>query len=488
MAAPDRTRPVEEKPLSLENVDPERPPNAEVVLRDLPAAVLLVAADCRVAGHNPAAARLLGDRDFDFTGRVVFELFAGADEGLVRAFVGRVGRAAPGESAHAEARLTHLDGLVRHVELLGANLLHNPLVGAIVLHLVDVTRYVLEREAANRDSLTGLPNRMAFQAGLEGAWRRLAVGSTGPLTLIFCDLDRFKTVNDCYGHDSGDALLVQVAHRLGEATRQRGSLARFGGDEFVVLLDDDTAWRPTVEAILAVMAEPFSVAGITVEISASLGVARATSPDGGPGRLVRDADVAMYSAKASGRGRWRLHDDTIQDPRALVTIAMLEAELLTDFLTGVGNMRALVEHLEQTYTAALRSHSPYVVVFIDGDRFGDINKQYGQDLGDTVVRAMAQGLVREVRAGDRVFRRGGDEFIVVLRDASVIGAHEWLDRVRDAFAGGLDGALPVPITVSAGLAAFDPEVPAGDSRDVMERAEQAMRRAKLAGGNRVVVA
>ena len=473
--------------MSVDNVEFSIGGEAGVVLPWLPAAVILVSSEGMIAGHTPAAARMLGGRNRSLAGVPLLPFFAPGDDGVVAAFLQRVSRAAPDETIHADARLIRQDGAVRNVELFGANLLADTAVGAIVLHLADVTRHVRIREAANRDALTGLANREAFGASLEAAWRRLAAGSTGPVTVLFCDLDRFKTINDRWGHATGDVILAEVARRLAATIGDRGAIGRFGGDEFVVLLDDDLGWESICEEMLASIQAPITVEGRSISVTVSIGVAQAVSSDGGPGRILREADAAMYAAKSSGRSRWHLFDGTIHDPAALARIASLEGELRRDYLTGVGNARALDEHLQRTHEQARRTASPYVVAFVDGDRFGAINKRYGQDTGDAVVQAIARALAGEVRAGDMVFRRGGDEFIVVLRDTTVQGAKLWLNRVRRACATGFEGNVPA-FTVSAGIADFDPEAEDTGPLAVMARADQAMRRAKSSGRNRIVVA
>jgi diguanylate cyclase (GGDEF)-like protein len=160
------------------------------------------------------------------------------------------------------------------------------------------------RHLAHHDMLTGLPNRLLLADRLHQALLA-AQREEGKLALIFFDLDKFKPVNDSYGHAVGDVLLQQVATRLGATLRASDTLARLGGDEFVVLLprvagSDDA--RKVAEDILRELIRPFMTEAFTLHISASLGVA--VYPDCGQDAdtLLRCADGAMYEAKLRGRG------------------------------------------------------------------------------------------------------------------------------------------------------------------------------------------
>jgi len=155
---------------------------------------------------------------------------------------------------------------------------------------------------ALHDTLTGLPNRRLLMDRLEQGLRRNSRGE--PLALLFIDLDGFKAINDSLGHEIGDALLVHASTQIVASTRANDTVARLGGDEFVVLCGDtEPAAADEVAArIVSALRTPIELAGRTVGVTASVGIAIAT-PGVAPVELIRGADVAMYRAKAAGRDR-----------------------------------------------------------------------------------------------------------------------------------------------------------------------------------------
>ena len=161
---------------------------------------------------------------------------------------------------------------------------------------------------ATHDGLTGLPNRLLIQHRLEQAvasahrhGRRLA--------LLFLDLDGFKPINDAHGHAVGDVMLEEIAARLRKALRKEDTVARVGGDEFVVLIEDPVLAvdaQDVANKLLAVFDAPFEVAGVQLRIGASVGVALFPDDAETPERLLKAADDAMFAAKTAGRGRIRM--------------------------------------------------------------------------------------------------------------------------------------------------------------------------------------
>jgi diguanylate cyclase (GGDEF)-like protein/PAS domain S-box-containing protein len=166
---------------------------------------------------------------------------------------------------------------------------------------------------ALHDTLTGLPNRALAQDRLEHAVARLA-DTDAMVAVLFVDLDRFKLVNDGLGHETGDELLVAVSRRLSDTVRRQDTVARFGGDEFVVLcedLRDERHAEELAERAARAFAEPFVLQHAEVTVSASIGIAVTHRSSDRAGALLRDADAAMYRAKRRGGARHELFDEAM---------------------------------------------------------------------------------------------------------------------------------------------------------------------------------
>ena len=187
--------------------------------------------------------------------------------------------------------------------------------------ITDITdRKVLEErleQQALHDPLTGLPNRRLFSDrlahALQGTWRR-----DWGVAVLFMDLDDFKVVNDSLGHEAGDLLLTVVAQRLSRCLRSGDTLARFGGDEFVVLVDAVEDPGEAVEVARRVTDElrrPFALEGRELYVSASVGISSGTARTKTPEDLLREADTAMYRAKEAGGG-FRVFDQAMHEQAA----------------------------------------------------------------------------------------------------------------------------------------------------------------------------
>ena len=224
-----------------------------------------------------------------------------------------------GEPYILEYRIVAADGGVRWVYEKGQGVFGPEgtvlwLDGAIF----DVTeRKLLQEQLAKQafyDSLTGLANRALFHDRADHALSRVARGAK-EIAVLLLDLDRFKIINDSLGHHAGDEVLVAVAKRVLTSCRTSDTVARLGGDEFIVLLDEDVTEQRAIgvaERILEILRQPLTCLGREVSIGASIGIAfgegrGATSTDD----LVRNADAAMYSAKAHGRNRYQLFEPSM---------------------------------------------------------------------------------------------------------------------------------------------------------------------------------
>ncbi len=166
---------------------------------------------------------------------------------------------------------------------------------------------------ASHDALTELPNRRRFTEQLE---RMCGRGRPGDLVaVLFLDLDGFKDVNDRFGHDTGNDLLVLIAERLRSCVRNGDVVARMGGDEFTILLTRLESAAPAVEVaerIGAMFGDPFCIGLDEMRISTSIGIAVAAADRADPGDLLRRADVAMYRAKSQGKAGWAMDPGSLE--------------------------------------------------------------------------------------------------------------------------------------------------------------------------------
>jgi diguanylate cyclase (GGDEF)-like protein/PAS domain S-box-containing protein len=191
----------------------------------------------------------------------------------------------------------------------------------------DVTdRMWLERQALH-DPLTRLPNRLLLMDRTRQALTRLH-RSDGVVALLFVDLDRFKAVNDNLGHDAGDRLLIAVSERLAELMRDSDTVARLGGDEFVILaqdIDGEGEALALAERVLDALERPVLLGSTEVAMLASVGISVSRDGDADPDGMLREADVAMYRAKAAGGRRLKLFDESLR--QELITRLEIEGRL-----------------------------------------------------------------------------------------------------------------------------------------------------------------
>jgi len=214
-------------------------------------------------------------------------------------------RRTPGVTATQELTCTDHRGRPRWVQARATDLIADPDVAGTVVNLHDTTdRKAMEDALAHQalhDALTGLPNRVLLRDRIDHALRRNA--RTGEsIAVVYLDLDGFKRINDSFGHDVGDELLRQVADRLVRSVRPSETVARLGGDEFAILIEDPAdrdAIAEITDRVVEGLSVPIDVGDRQIIASASLGVA-VSEDDASATSLLRDADVAMYQAKATG--------------------------------------------------------------------------------------------------------------------------------------------------------------------------------------------
>ena len=294
---------------------------------------MLVCASGELTAASGALARLLGHDPGVAVGQPFVELVDPDDRDSVTAALAEA-TAAPAGAAGAlsvEARLIRNDGGPPvPFELTIVNLVDDPTVAGLVVSGHDLTeRMRLEQQLAHQalhDSLTGLANQSLFRDRVEHALTRVGRHG-GRLAVLFLDLDDFKSVNDSLGHPAGDQLLVEVSRRVEQAIRATDTAARLGGDEFAVLLEDvgdDTEIVDVAERLLRAVRQTVTLDGTEVSTSVSIGVALA-DPSMSCDQLLRDADLAMYTAKRRGRGRFELYRQEMH--AAAVERLTLETEL-----------------------------------------------------------------------------------------------------------------------------------------------------------------
>ncbi|MGD0441044.1 MAG: EAL domain-containing protein [Acidimicrobiales bacterium] len=279
--------------------------------------ILIARPDTTITYQTPSANRIFGYADGSLEGKQFTSLLHPDDVEQALAGYSDVALRA-GTSISAKWRLRHCDGSWRHVEVTTTNLLHEPTLEGIVLTLRDVSeRTNLEEELKHQafhDALSGLANRALFRDRLEHALAR-ASRSKSSLAVLFLDLDDFKLINDSLGHAAGDALLVAVSRRLSECLRSGDTVARFGGDEFAVLLEETTGPEEacqTAERLIRALRETLVIEDHDVQVCSSVGIALSHAGREDPTELMQAADLAMYAAKTHGKGRYEVYQPDLQ--------------------------------------------------------------------------------------------------------------------------------------------------------------------------------
>ena len=277
--------------------------------------VAIVDADGVTSYVSPVVERVLGYKPEHGIGRNAFQppmMHPDDADRVRRVFASLVG--SPGAEATVDFRLRHTDGRWVQVEATSKNLLGDPNIGGIVVNYRDVTeRKTFEerlKHQAFHDPLTGLPNRALFMNRLGHALTR-AERIEKAAAVLFMDLDNFKLVNDSLGHEAGDRLLSLVAERLRECLRAEDTAARFGGDEFTLLLEEVGGASDAVRVankITQALLAPFVLEAREVFVATSIGIALGTSGRERPTDVLRNADVALYRAKARGTATYEVFD------------------------------------------------------------------------------------------------------------------------------------------------------------------------------------
>ncbi|WP_164983888.1 diguanylate cyclase [Cellulomonas endophytica] len=376
--------------------------------------------------------------------------------------------------------------------------------GRTVVAVVDVSVLHAAVAGTSVDGLTGLPHRMAVtEAAITHRRQALATGTRPALVLV--DLDRFKEVNDRFGHAAGDAVLREVARRLAGCAGPDAVVGRTGGDEFLVAVPDGGAARALEVArdVAAALAAPvgLEVAGGTqVVVPASMGIAEHSATTDFD-QWLDEADAALDRAKRTGRGRAVVYEPTEGSPvdvrRLEQQVARLQRRADRDDRTGL--LRDLV--FREDHLRLLREvHAgggPLSLVLVDVDEFHGYNVAHGLQEGNAALRAVADRCREAVGDDDRAYRYGGDEFALLLPGADVAAALAVAERVRAAVEGdGIEHRASSwgVVTVSVGVCTVggdpagtrdvpDPDRLVGQASAMLHGANRALLEVKDAGRN-----
>lgn len=355
---------------------------------------------------------------------------------------------------------------------------------------------------AMTDALTGAPNRRLFDVELTqrlAEWRRKQT----PFCLMMVDVDHFKKFNDAHGHLAGDEVLRGVAQCLRETLRDMDIVARFGGDEFAVIMPSTTLSESKAGAFrgcAGIERRQFEFDGESLKVSVSGGLAQAGDADD-ESTLIKRADEALYAAKKAGRNRVCVHDggriepigsavalvggedsstspaDSSDDAAPAATIA---GPARTDAETGLPNRTAFCEEVRRRVAESHRYDSVLSLMLVKVDAFGGLGSKHGDDAVEQVLKTVSQFLTAGMREMDLVARYNVDEFGVLLPGTPLKQAIGVAERLRTAVARcplrGKDFELR--ITVSAGLSEIGR---VDDSASLLKRAEAALRASVKAG-------
>ncbi|HLW95117.1 MAG TPA: EAL domain-containing protein [Solirubrobacteraceae bacterium] len=299
-------------PAASTDAHAQLPPKAFEELFNHSGSLLAILDDeARFVAVNPACMRVLGYPPEQLIGRSLMDCLHPHDPTQAVRRASGSGGAGGWQEGYVEllARHRHADGSWR--SLLWSGSAHGDHWYASAK---DVTEWLRLEHRVGRDPLTGLHNREVFSDELARALARHG-RSTLHLGVLFIDLDSFKQINDSIGHEAGDHLLAEASRRLREAVRAGDVVGRIGGDEFAILLElleSDYEAVAVARRVLQAFTRPFELGSGTVSVSASVGLATAHDETKAADRLIREADIAMYRAKSTGRNRFAIFDSELR--------------------------------------------------------------------------------------------------------------------------------------------------------------------------------
>ena len=276
--------------------------------------ILILDHDLTIVHVTPAVEPIVGLPAPELLGMSWLDVVVKSDRDAARDLISL---AQGGRPVRGEVRLNNEDGHTRHVDAVVTEVIDEDLMGFVVTCHDITERHELEQELIHQafhDALTGLANRALFRDRLGHAMARdRGAGSYG---VLFIDLDDFKTVNDSLGHAAGDALLREMTTRLRGCLRDGDTAARLGGDEFAILLedvDDDNYCVAVADRLIEALSVPFDLSGTEITTGASIGIALGQNGPAVPEDLMRNADLALYDAKNSGKNRYAVFAKTMHE-------------------------------------------------------------------------------------------------------------------------------------------------------------------------------
>jgi diguanylate cyclase (GGDEF)-like protein/PAS domain S-box-containing protein len=304
--------------------------------------ITILEADGTIRYISPAVERVMGYKPEEQIGTNAFGSVHPEDRERALGIFAEVLKH-PGLHPPLEFRVPHKDGSWRYVEHVVNNLLDDPAVRGVVVNSRDITeRKALEEQLyhqAFHDPLSGLPNRALFMDRLERALAR-ANRRGDKVAVLFMDLDNFKIMNDSLGHEVGDQLLVAVAERIKACLRPEDTAARFGGDEFTILVEEVDGVSDAVrvsERIAESLQPPFTLDQHEVFSTSSIGITLSSPLQKQPVDLLRQADLAMYRAKHKGKARYEVFEPS------------MDAKIVERLWLETGLRRALVRRQFRIY-------------------------------------------------------------------------------------------------------------------------------------------
>ncbi len=412
----------------------------EALVRHTSDALLVVGGDERVTYATPAATAVFGADPTGWSRQQLLEFVHPEDRDVTLRTLLESLRVDHGRPVRLQTRLHTPDHPERHLEVVAVNLVDDPDVAGTVLTLQDITdRVELERRLrhlAFHDPLTGLSNREVLQDRLVQALGR-AARQRQPIAVLLCDLDDFKDVNDTHGHAVGDQMLVAIAQRLRGAARSTDTVARLGGDEFAILCEGIGGHRDALDIarrVLGATDEAIDIGGRSLRAGVSIGIAVDDGRRSGQ-ELLRDADIALYEAKADGKQRWSIHR------RRMTERAHARLQLASDLGRAVETGRIEVAFQPIVRLPDLRVTGVETLArwehpdrgWIPPSEFIPLAEETGQivGLGDIVLRESLKALRGWDREGQLDLRVGVNVSARQVRDPGLPGrVAGWLAEYR----------------------------------------------------------